>query len=234
MTTYVLVHGAWHGAWCWDRLADELGALGAEVLALDLPCEDPAGTFGSYADTVVRSMEAVSDDVVLVGHSLAGLTIPLVAARRPIRHLVFLCALVAEPGRNLVQQLQAEPDILLHDLAVGTEVDEQGRRCWVDRSVARDILFGDCSEDDARQAFELLRPQATAPYLEECPLDALPDVPRSYIVCDGDRLVNPDWSRRVAHSRLGVEAIELPGSHSPFLSRPAHLASVLQECVGGR
>jgi pimeloyl-ACP methyl ester carboxylesterase len=62
---------------------------------------------------------------------------------------------------------------------------------------------------------------------ETFPLDALPEVPSSYIVCSDDRTISPDWSRRVARERLGVEAIELPGGHCPYLSRPLQLAEVL-------
>lgn len=63
-------------------------------------------------------------------------------------------------------------------------------------------------------------------FTERCPLDSWPDVPSVYIVMAEDRAVNPEWSRRAAR-RIGAELIELPGSHSPFYSRPAELAGVL-------
>jgi pimeloyl-ACP methyl ester carboxylesterase len=66
---------------------------------------------------------------------------------------------------------------------------------------------------------------------ETFPLAALPDVPSSYIVCADDRTISPAWSRRTARERLGVEAVELPGGHCPYLSRPAHLADVLTETL---
>jgi Alpha/beta hydrolase family len=97
----------------------------------------------------------------------------------------------------------------------------------VDEEVARHTFFADCDERDARAAFARLRPQSTAPYDVPCPIDALPAAPRTYVLCTEDRIVNPDWSRRVATGRLDAELVELPGSHSPFLSRPAALADVL-------
>lgn len=230
MTTFALIHGAWHGAWCWERLAPELERLGHRVHAVDLPCEDAAATFTTYADVVVRALEGEPEDVVVVGHSLAGMTIPLVAARRPVRRLVFLCALIAAPGRSFDEQFGAEPGMLLPGYAAGLgEPDEQGRRSWVDFAVARDTLYSDCREADARAVFHRLRPQARAPYSEPCPLDALPDVERSYVMCADDRIVGPDWSRRAARERLAVEPVEIPGGHSPFLSRPADLALLLHE-----
>jgi pimeloyl-ACP methyl ester carboxylesterase len=227
MSTFALVHGAWHGAWCWERLAPELEGRGHRVVAPDLPCEDTSATFETYADVVVGALEEDGDDVVLVGHSLAGNTIPLVADRRPVRRLVYLCALVPLPGRSLNEQTKAEPDTIIRDYQAGLEADDQGRSSWTDEQIARRMLFADCDERDARWAFERLRAQATAPYDVPNPLDALPSAPRTYVVCTEDRIVNPDWSRRVARGRLGAELIELPGSHSPFLSRPDALAAVL-------
>jgi pimeloyl-ACP methyl ester carboxylesterase len=227
VSTFALVHGAWHGAWCWERLAPELEARGHRVVAPDLPCDDPKATFSTYAEVVLQSLEQAGEDVVLVGHSLAGNTIPLVADRRPVTRLVYLCALVPMPGRSFNQQVRAEPDTFVPGYQAGLRADDQARSSWIDEVVARRTLFADCDEDDARVAFERLRPQATAPYDVACLIDAFPAAPRTYVVCAEDRIVNPDWSRRVARERLDAELVELPGSHSPFLSRPDALAEVL-------
>ncbi len=105
---FALVHGGWHGAWCWDRLTPELEARGHRVIAIDLPCEDPTATCETYAEVVARALEAQEvEDVVVVGHSLAGLTIPLVAARRPVSRLIYLCALVPIPGCSFVDNWRA-------------------------------------------------------------------------------------------------------------------------------
>ena len=227
MSTFALVHGAWHGAWCWERLAPALEARGHRVVAPDLPCDDPSATFPTYADVVIEALEDARDDVVLVGHSLAGNTIPLVADRRPVTRLVYLCALVPMPGRSFNEQSRDERDTFIRGYQTGLRADDQGRSSWIDEEIARRTLFADCDEDDARAAFERLRPQATAPYDVPCPIEAFPAAPRTYVLCTEDRIVNPDWSRRVARGRLDAELVELPGSHSPFLSRPDALAEVL-------
>ncbi len=226
MSTFALVHGAWHGAWCWERLAPELEARGHRVIAPDLPSDDPAATFITYADVVEQAL-AGEDDVVLVGHSLAGQTVPLVAARRPVSRIVYLCAVVPIPGRSFNEQAGIEPDMFLPGYQAGLIADDEGRSSWVDEDIARHTFFADCDERDAHAAFERLRPQSMSPYDVRCPLDQLPDAPRTYVVCTEDRIVNPDWSRRVARERLDAELVELPGSHSPFISRPAALAEVL-------
>lgn len=226
MSTFALVHGAWHGAWCWGRLTPELEAHGHRVVAPDLPSDDPSATFITYADVVLDAL-ADDDDVVLVGHSLAGNTVPLVAARRPVGRIFYLCAVVPIPGRSFNEQSRIEPDTFIRGYQKGLTADGDGRTSWTDEGIARRTFFADCDERDVRAALERLRPQSNAPYDVPCPLDALPPVPRSYVVCTEDRIVNPDWSRRVARGRLEADLVELPGSHSPFLSRPAELAEVL-------
>lgn len=227
MTTFALVHGAWHGAWCWDRLTPLLEQDGHRVVAVDLPCDDPSATFEDYAQVVVDALADVEDEPVLVGHSLAGITVPIVAARRPVRRIVYLCALLPRPGVTLADLLRGNPETLSDAYRAGlAPADGAGSTRWVDEALAHELLFGDCDDETARDAFTKLRPQGIAGYLQPWPLDALPDVPATYVVCAEDRLVNPDWSRRAA-TEIGAEVVELPGSHSPFLSRPRELADLL-------
>src|SRR5437773_1616556 len=106
--TIGLVHGAWHGAWCWDRLVPELEARGFPCVAVDLPAEDPGAGAGEYAAVVAGALDTAVDPaegVVLVAHSLGGLAIPLVADHRPVRLLVFLCAFLPQPGRSMTEQI---------------------------------------------------------------------------------------------------------------------------------
>jgi pimeloyl-ACP methyl ester carboxylesterase len=228
VATFGLVHGAGHGAWCWERLIPELGARGHRAVAVDLPCEDPAAGALRYAEIVDQAMPP-ADDLVLVGHSLAGLTVPLVAARRPVRRLVFLCALIPLFGRSLADQVAAEPDMYdpIGRGHPGRVTDPDGTTWFRDEGAVRDVFYHDCAPEDVHWAFARLRRQAAAPRREACPLSAWSPGERTYVLCREDRAVSPTWSRRAARERLGVEPIELDGSHSPFISRPAALAAVL-------
>jgi pimeloyl-ACP methyl ester carboxylesterase len=227
VTTFVLVHGAWHGAWCWTRLVEHLNERGHAAIAVNLPCDDSAAGCATYADVVCEAARDVPGDMMLVGHSLGGLTIPLVAAARPVRALVFLCALLPRPGVSLVEQLESESDVFVPDFGAAIARDTLGRSYWSETDAAIDALYPDCPRADAESAARRLRPQGRLPSTERCPLERLPGVPSVSILASEDAAIAPAWSRRASHERLGRAAHELPGGHSPFLSRPAELADLL-------
>ena len=154
MTTFALVHGGYHGAWCWEQLTPLLEQAGHDVVAMDLPLEEGAATFDTYADVVCAALADFGDDIVLVGHSYGGNTIPLVAARRPLRHLVYLCAMVPDIGRSVFDQLSDGPEMLnpAYEQALSVP-DEQLRQEWIDRDLARALFYSDCSESIAQAAF---------------------------------------------------------------------------------
>ena len=223
MATFGLVHGAWHGAWCWDLLVRELRAAGHTAVAMDLPCEDRQAGFSDYADVVVRSLDGY-DEVVLVGHSMGGITIPLVALRRPVRCLLFLCALVAEgpivvPTGEPPTHPDGAFDSLVHH--------HDGSHSWPTLDTAIEAMYHDCEPQLAATAFARLRRQQTALWEGFGALERWPQVPSAYILGTCDRLIRPEWSRWIARERLGLRATDLPTGHSPMLACPARLAQVL-------
>lgn len=221
-----LVHGSYHGAWCWDLLRPELERLGHRVIGIDLPISDPTAGAAEYARVVA---EAIEPGIVpmLVGHSMAGLVIPLVAASRPVRNLVFLAAFLPSPGRSANEQRETEP-IDGRVPPVTAEWTDLGNGVWmIGPDTATELFYHDAPAEVARWATERLRPQAYTALNEITPLATWPDVECRSIVCRDDRAINPDWVREAARQRLGTEAIELDGSHSPFLTRPAELARIL-------
>ncbi|NMG18723.1 alpha/beta fold hydrolase [Brasilonema bromeliae] len=245
MSLLCLVHGAYLGAWCWDLLTPEIEARGHQTVAVDLPIEDPTAGVAQYAEVVSKALQGFEDDVVLVGHSMAGLIIPLVASQRPVRQLVFIAGVIPHIGVSLLDQSHDEPDPNLLK-AIGYELPEAdkfeqfsdepnmfnpaalGKNLLQDEAVAREFLFHDCASDVASWAFPKLRNQQFLYISEVSPLQAWPDVKCTYIVCGEDRSLSPAWCRYAARKRLGVDAIELPqSSHCPMLSHPAQLADIL-------
>jgi hypothetical protein len=225
-TTFGLVHGAFHGAWCWERLLPELEQRGHRVLTVDLPCEDPEAGAAEYAATAIEAFADASDELVLVGHSLAGLMIPLVAAARPVRRLVFLCAMLPRPLGTHENMHREEPEMVLPGPAGGAFEGPDGATRWhPDAAAAR--FFADCPPDLAAWAASRLRGQYWT-ITEDAPaIDAWPSLPCTYVMGVRDPVINPVWSRWAARTLLGVEPIELDAGHSPFLSTPAALAEVL-------
>jgi pimeloyl-ACP methyl ester carboxylesterase len=225
VATFALIHGSWHGAWCFEHLAPLLEGEGQRAIAVDLPCEDLDAGCAEYARIVADSLDN-ADDAIVVAHSFGGLTGPLVAELRPVRHLVFLCALLPEPGVSLREQLEHDSSIL-GPAESGTVRDEAQRSYWPDENAAIEALYHDCDPEVARSAAARLRHQARRPAIEPSPLGRWPAVPVTYVLCRDDRITNPQWSRLAAAERLGADPIELPGGHSPFLSRPGHVAELL-------
>jgi pimeloyl-ACP methyl ester carboxylesterase len=211
--TFALIHGGAHGAWCWTRLIAELERAGHRAVAMDLPCEDNDAGAADYARAVLGALPDDDEPIVVVAHSLGGLTAPLVPAARATRCLIFVSALLPEPGRTFRDQ-QEDEEIMFpyHGGFAGL----------------RDRFFNRCKPADADWAMSRLRRQSETPFTETTPLAAWPDVPLAYVFSSDDRAVSPDWSRRAARERLAVEPVELVGAdHSPFLSRPAELSATL-------
>lgn len=232
MTTFALVHGAWHSGSCWDPTTALLREAGHPVVAPDLPCDDVTAGLERYAATVIDALadrHPVDDDVVLVGHSLGGLTIPLVAQRLAVRELVFLCALVPLPGASVADDLYSAEDTFAPEwpaLASHLVRDGDGATSWPE-ALAIDAFYHDCDRPLAVHAAQQLRRQASLPALDPCPLTTYPDVPARAIVCVDDRVLTADSCARLAEERLDATVIRMSGGHSPMLAQPKALVDAL-------
>jgi pimeloyl-ACP methyl ester carboxylesterase len=232
LTTLALVHGAFCNASTWDDLVPHLERRGHSVVAMDLPCEDAAAGCRRYAEAVVAALAIHQEPVVVVGHSLGGLTIPLVAATRPIARMVFLAAFIPRPGQAFREQFATEEGMFPpSDESTWPVTDEEtGLMSWPAERVIPALLT-DVPAAAAEAAAAKLRRQSATPHGEICPLTSWPSVPSSYILCLEDSQVGAAWARRAAKVRLGTAAIELPGGHMPMISRPAELAEALDEAL---
>lgn len=141
MTVFGLVHGSWQGAWVWGPLIQQLEQMGHRGVAVDMPAHDIDAGAAEYAGTIVEALSDVTDDVVLVGHSLGGLSIPLVTARRPVKALAFLAAGIPRPGCSYTQQVQQEG---IREQFAQTTRDEHG--CTIlPFKTAIDVLYDGAS-----------------------------------------------------------------------------------------
>lgn len=233
MTVFALVHGGQHGAWCWAFVIPELARRGHDAVAVDLPVGDAAAGAARYAEVVESSLRESGADVVLVGHSLGGLTIPIVASLRPVRRLVFLCAAYPEPGRSHFESLGAEPANLLGELTRQNLAEPEPDFHLSPPDVARAIFYHDCSRELQDWAIPQLRRQSRTPHREITPLRTWPAAPRTLIHAADDRAIPIELARRRTRRLFGEDPMVIPGGHSPFLSRPGELADLLVHVAEG-
>lgn len=221
MATFGLVHGAWHGAWCWERLIPELESRGQRAVAVELPADRPEAGATAYAEAVVAALADVEEPPVLVGHSLGGLTVARVPALRPVLSLVYLCAFVPRPGFSWREQAEAA---LTPGFGTDALVDADRCQVWPSAEAAAAALFSDCDPATAawgagrlrRQCYRLMRDR----------FEGAPPLPTSCVLATRDVVVLPDYCRRAARE-LGVEPVELDAGHNLMLTHPAQLAEVL-------
>jgi pimeloyl-ACP methyl ester carboxylesterase len=232
LTTFALVHGSMGGGWCWEDVRPLLEERGHRVIAVDLPCDDGNATLDDYAATVCDACSDVDDALVVVGHSLGGATIPLVAAKRPVARLIYLAALIPSLGVSLGSVFAERGDLvpvgMMGDMV---PVGDGGAHILPpDRAVH--WFFHDCDPAVAQRAAARLRPQSSNPMSLPYPLTEWPDVPVTYIQCDADRCIPAGWAD-VARDQFGVEPIVIPGGHSAFHRDPAGLVGLLSSFASG-
>jgi pimeloyl-ACP methyl ester carboxylesterase len=233
VSRFILVHGAFHGAWCWELVAPRLQSSGHTVTAIDLPgCgadETPAAevTLEASAERVADTLRA-GDPAVLVGHGAGGAVITQAAAiaAAHIERLVYVCALVPRDGES-VQSLARAPegtgDRLQDHLLV------QPPEAVLPPSVARTTWYGTSSPERAEWAIERLGPQPLAPLVTPVTLGGgIDPIDRHYILTLEDRAIPPARQRQMAHDNPGREVAELGCDHAPFLSMPEELVALLE------
>jgi pimeloyl-ACP methyl ester carboxylesterase len=231
---FVLVHGAWHGAWCWKKVVPELERLGHTVATPDLPGlgddPTPAGgvTLEDYAARIVSVLDAHAEPSVLVGHSMGGMAISAAAELRPakVRRLVYLCAFLPRNGESLLmlEERNADPRV-----PPNITPDKDHFTATIDPDAVVELFYHDCSAEDVAFAKARLRPQSFLPL--KAPV-ALTDrgfgpVPRTYIECTEDRAIVIEFQRVMQRASPCDSVVSLRTSHSPFLSAPALLAATL-------
>ena len=232
MSTFVLVHGAWHGAWCWEKVVPLLEEAGHEVVVPDLPGHGEDGTpfselsMQGYADRVVRALDEQSEPVVLVGHSMGGIVVSLAAEARPdrIRRLVYLTGFLLEDGKTLISVAEKDEEaIVLPNLVP----NDDGSAFTVQN--LKDVFYADCSDEDVERAESRLVPEPAFAFGTPVAVtdENFGRVPRAYVECVQDRAIGIS-AQRGMHGRLRCETVvSMDTSHSPFFSAPEELAGHL-------
>ena len=217
--TFVLIPGAGGAAWYWHRVAPLLQDEGHEAIAVDLPGDDDLAGLPEYTREVVNE---IGDrlDVVIVAQSLGGFTAPLVAAKVPVRALVFVNAMIPMSGETP----GAWWDITGSFQAREAAAQQGGYSAEFDPAA---YFLHDVPPEVAAKGEPHQRPEADAVFGSVCSFDSWPSVPIRVVVGADDRFFPVEFQRTLARDRLGLEADVLPGGHLIALSRPLGLAKYL-------
>jgi pimeloyl-ACP methyl ester carboxylesterase len=235
MACFVMVHGAWHGGWCFDPLRPLLEAEGHSMIAPDLPGmggtdeELANATLSGWADFVANIVRTAPQPVILCGHSRGGIVISEVAERVPdrIKVMVYICAMMLPSGMARTDLRTVFGPNPLMDSMLSRH--PSGHATVID-PVPAPALFAHLSPPElaqaaaARMVAEPNAPRAT-------PLSLTPErygrVPRHYIECTEDRTITINEQRHMQALQPCASVTTLHTDHSPFLSMPHELASAL-------
>lgn len=221
MATFVLIHGAGDAGWYWHLTEAELRARGHHTVAPDLPCDDDRASLDDYACTVTDAM-AGQPDPVIVSQSYGAFTAALVAGRLPVRLLVLLAGMVPAPGETPGQWW----DNTGYEQAAREQAELDGGKTGHEDPLV--TYYNGVPRPLAEEALRRGgRGESSAVYNTPWPLDAWPDVPTKFILCQDDHFFPAAFMRRVAQERLGTIADEVPGCHCAALSHPKELSHLL-------
>jgi pimeloyl-ACP methyl ester carboxylesterase len=233
----VLVHGAWHGSWCWERVVPLVREAGVVVIAVDLPSRaDPLGDLHGDAAHVRSVLDAAGGDVVLVGHSYGGAVITGAGDHDAVAQLVYLCAFALDTDESCMAAAADESAAagISHegrpDLGAAIVVADD-RTSTLTSDGAAALLYNRCDAETASWAVSHLTPQPMATLSQAPPAVAWRERLSTYVVCTDDNIVHPDLQRIMA--RRCSSSIEWPTDHSPFLSTPTVVADLLIDLARG-
>jgi pimeloyl-ACP methyl ester carboxylesterase len=237
--TFVLVHGAWHGAWCWAAVINQLELLGDRAFAVDLPghgmnrANRAEVTLDSYVDSVVKFIdERDLRDVVVAGHSLGGITIPGVAVKIPqrIKRVVWVTAIVPLEGKPTLDPAAPANPAMGSDRS--TTIEAMGEQFITG-------LSNDMAPAVKDWVLKALCPQPIGPLLETVPMNAYyaTGIPSSYIVCerdetpiDGGKGWHPNFSSRLKNPTLKF----INCGHEVMFTAPVECAHALHDLAIGK
>lgn len=227
--TFILIHGAWYGAWCWEKITPLLLQLGHEVWAPDLS-NNAGTTLKSLVSELSMHIESAQSPVILVGHSMAGILLSQLAEKMPekIDSLVYLSAFIPTNRGCLLEEVEQ-----LTEFGLSTEVILEASQQFIglrggDRTAH--LLLNQCCKEDVEHVLRRLKAQIFQPFRAHVHLSVenFGRVPKYYIVCQQDLVVLPaDQLKMAIRAHCKISYLE-HADHAAFYSTPGALVNLLE------
>ena len=238
MANFVLVHGSFHGAWCWEKLVPLLEARGHTVVAPNLPASggDPAppetADLENYTARITGVIDAIAGPVILVGHSMGGIVSSQVAECRAGRlaGVVYINGLLLQSGESLVSFLGTHAHLGVEDLVLkNMQVSPDGLTATFPHEAAASVFYNTSDPIEAARCVARVTPQRMKIYHDKLALTdaAYGLVRRFYVEGLADNAVSPAYQRAMTLRTPCEEVFTLEGDHSPFLYAAQRLADIL-------
>lgn len=232
MSTFVFVHGAFLGEWCWEKVTPLLEQAGHKVITFDLPSHgnDPTPpsnvSLKDYCDAVCQRVDEEENKVILVGHSFGGMVITQVAEYRPykVEALVYLSALIPLNGENLMilsEKYKMSP--------LPITLSEDGMHIMLNPPSVRELFYDNCTNEIVSEIEKKLSPQPLLPYIAKIEIkdENYGKIPRYYIETLKDNALSIETQRQM-YTNVPCKAVfTMDTDHSPFLSAPEELTTHL-------
>lgn len=237
MHDYLLVHGAFSDASVWRTLVPHLESSGARVTALTLPGHSPSDTaaaggvtMDAYVASVVAALDASANPIILVGHSLGGMTISGAAEARPekVAALVYLSAALPESGKTLLDYTGTDTQ---STLGAHLEVDAEHGIVTVGDAGKREAL---CNRSDASAtaiALSFTYPQPLQPFATPLVLTAekFGTVVRYYVTTSDDNAIGHELQKRMYEAQPCAHVFTIDTDHMAMLSAATDVAKALRD-----
>ncbi len=230
--TYVFIHGAYHSAWCWNRVVTELKNKGHNAIAIDLPSHGADNTppeevtLEDYDARIIKTIQNIDGKVILAGNSLGGISISSAAEKIPdkIKALVYITAILPIDGESVLSVKDPNP----YGVPFFKISDDQ-KTVQALPDKAMEVFYHDCDADLAQEAISNLSIQALSPAIEKVSLteERYGRIPKFYVECTKDRVLSIDL-QRIFHQRVKCEKVfTMETGHIPMLAQPEQLAEYL-------
>jgi pimeloyl-ACP methyl ester carboxylesterase len=236
MARFVLVHGAFGGAWTWEPIVEPLEALGHTVETFDLPGggEDQTPieeiTLAACADRVCSVLAGRPEPAVLVGYSMGGMVVTQAAANCPerIASLIFVASFMPSNGQSLLD-LSGLPEGEGDMIQANIVIEGEPPMASLPAGATAAAVYNCCTQEQVDWAVERRRPQAVAVFATPVTADdaVLASIPRSYVLTGQDRCIMPALQRRMIAEHPCTSVVELDTDHAPHLSRTDELVAAL-------